>query len=103
VGLEWRNLLTTMKKWLLVIVILLIVSGTLIYQNPEYSAWFERQSNEILPDSITYHKAYRWRDRSGQWQLSDKPPAEGIEYEVLEYHKDTNVIPSEQLTGKPDR
>lgn len=98
--MEWRNLLAVMKKGLLFLAVLLLAGGTFIYQNPDYRAWFERQSNQILPDTVTHNKAYRWRDRSGQWQLSDKPPSDGIEYETVEYHKDTNIIPSEKLTGK---
>ncbi|MGD8782856.1 MAG: DUF4124 domain-containing protein [Thioalkalispiraceae bacterium] len=91
-----------MKKLLFFLVIIVVAGGLFIYLNPEYRAWFERQSDQLLPDEVTHSKAYRWRDRNGQWQLSDKPPAEGIDYEMVEYHKDTNVIPSEKLTGKSD-
>ena len=80
-----------MKKFLLLIVVLLIVAGIYVYQTPAYRAWFERQSDEILPDTVTHNKVYRWKD----------PPAKGIDYEEVEYHKDTNVIPAEKLTGKP--
>lgn len=91
-----------MKKWLLITAAILSIAGYIIYQKPEYRAWFERQSDQILPDNVTHTKAYRWRDNSGQWQLSDKPPAAGIDFEVVEYHKDTNVIPSDKLTGKTE-
>ena len=89
-----------MKKWFIIVAALLIATGYFIYQNPAYRAWFERQSDQLLPDTVTHNKLYRWRDHNGQWQLSDKPPADGIKYEVVEYHKDANVIPSERLTGK---
>lgn len=99
-GLERGDLLTTMKNWLLFIIVVFIAAGIFVYQDPEYRAWFERQSDQVLPDTVTHNKAYRWQDANGQWQLSDKPPAEGIDFEVVEYHKDANVIPSEKLTGK---
>ena len=92
-----------MKTPVFIIAVILAVAGIVIYQNPEYRAWFERQSDEVLPDAVTHNKAYRWRDRNGQWQLSDKPPPAGTDYEVVEYHKNTNVIPSEKLTGKTDQ
>lgn len=92
-----------MKKWVSITAIILAITGIIIYQNPEYRAWFERQSNEVLPNTVTHNKVYRWRNNNGQWQLSDKPPAAGIKYEVVEYHKETNVIPSEKLTGETDR
>lgn len=91
-----------MKK-LAVIAIVLAVTGFVIYKTPEYRAWFEHESDKLLPESVTHSKAYRWRDKNGQWQLSDKPPAAGIKYEIVEYHKDTNVIPAEKLTGKTDQ
>jgi hypothetical protein len=89
-----------MKKLGFIAIIMAIVIGIVIYQNPEYRAWFERKSDQILPENVTHTKAYRWRDKNGQWQLSDSPPPGGIDYEIVEYHKDTNVIPSEKLTGK---
>jgi hypothetical protein len=91
-----------MKKLGFIAIFVIIVAGVIIYLTPEYRAWFERQSEQILPENVTHTKAYRWRDKNGQWQLSDKPPAAGIDYEIVEYHKDTNVIPSEKLTGKTD-
>jgi len=90
-----------MKKFLLLFVVALIAGGIYVYKTPAYRAWFERQSDEILPTTVTHNKVYRWKDQNGQWQLSDSPPQNGIEYEEVEYHKDTNVIPSEELTGKP--
>lgn len=39
---------------------------------------------------------YMWRDRHGQWQATDKPPPEGIPYEVKRYPMDANIIPSPQ-------
>ena len=92
-----------MKKVFLLFVALLIAAGIVIYQNPAYLAWFERQSDELLPAAVTHSTTYRWRDHKGQWQLSDTPPGDGVDYEVVEYHKNTNVIPAERLTGKPGK
>ncbi|MCS3903105.1 hypothetical protein J2T55_001122 [Methylohalomonas lacus] len=36
---------------------------------------------------------YKWRDADGEWQISDKPPAAGIDYERLQYHHDSNAMP----------
>jgi hypothetical protein len=88
------------KNFLVALTILLIAGGVYLYNTPEYRVWLERKSDQMLPDAVTHHKMYRWRDAKGQWQLSDKPPADGTKYEIVEYHKDTNVIPSERLTGK---
>jgi hypothetical protein len=39
---------------------------------------------------------YLWRDRQGQWQATDKPPPQGIPYEVKRYPIDANIMPSAQ-------
>lgn len=36
---------------------------------------------------------YRWRDAAGEWQVSDRPPPAGVEYEVDTYARKTNVLP----------
>jgi hypothetical protein len=36
---------------------------------------------------------YKWRDRAGAWHITDAPPIEGVAFERLEYHRDTNVLP----------
>ena len=89
-----------MKKWLLGLVIVSLCGAAFLYFNPHYLHVLERHSQDLLPDTLTHSRAYRWRDAHGQWQLSDQPPPKGIKYEVVEYNKNTNVIPSEQLTGK---
>ncbi len=37
-------------------------------------------------------RLYRWRDASGQWQVSDQPPPDGVPYEIVSYRHDTNVL-----------
>jgi len=89
-----------MKKVFFFLILLIIAAGALLYFKPEYRNVLDRFSDKALPTAITHNKAYRWQDSHGQWQLSDSPPADGIKYEIVEYHKDTNVIPSDNLTGK---
>jgi len=62
--------------------------------------YFQKYIDTTLPTAVTKMKAYRWQDQNGQWHLSDKPPTDGIHYEIVEYHKNTNIIPTENLTGK---
>lgn len=89
-----------MKKFLAVALVVLFVLGYLIYQDPQWRAYLERKTQQVLPDAATQQTLYRWRDQHGQWQLSDQPPAAGIKYETVQIHKDTNIIPAEKLTGK---
>ena len=47
--------------------------------------------------------AYKWRDASGNWQLTDTPPPQGTPYETLEASGDANVMPSARVTGEKPR
>jgi hypothetical protein len=89
-----------MKKFLAVAIGILIAVGIVVYQNPQMRAWFQRKSEQVMPASATQQTLYRWRDKHGEWQISDKPPAAGIKYETVRYPTNANVIPAEQLTGK---
>lgn len=92
-----------MKKFFLIAIVVLAVAGYYVYQDPQLRAWFDRQTQEMLPEQATHHVIYRWQDAQGQWQVSNTPPPAGVDYETVRYHKDANVIPAEQLTGKkPD-
>ncbi len=44
-------------------------------------------------------KLYRWQNEQGQWQVSDAPPPDGIDYEVVSYRHDTNVMPAPETDG----
>lgn len=88
-----------MKKWL-IIGLVVVGGGYALYQNPETRAYLDRESDKILPQSVTHTTVYRWQDKKGQWQVSNTPPPAGIKYETNTYRKDTNIIPSERLTGK---
>lgn len=89
-----------MKKFLVISLVVVVVAGYAAYQNPRVRAWLERQTQQVVPKSATEQTLYRWKDQHGQWQISDKPPAVGIKYEIVHYPTNANVIPAERLTGK---
>ena len=43
---------------------------------------------------------YEWKDKEGNLQFSNMPPAEGIEYTVKEYDPNTNVIQAVKIPDK---
>lgn len=89
-----------MKKLISIIIVLLGIAAYFVYQDPELRARFERHTEQLLPEQATHTIMYRWKDAQGQWQVSDSPPPAGTQYETVRYHKDTNLIPAERLTGK---
>jgi hypothetical protein len=38
---------------------------------------------------------YKWKDPQGQWHITDKPPAKGIEFEKVVVDPNANVVPTE--------
>jgi hypothetical protein len=38
-------------------------------------------------------RVYQWRNANGEWQVSDRPPPDGVEFTVQSYRSDDNVLP----------
>ena len=77
--------------WLILALLLVGALGAYWYFNPD------RQPNWVADKMPTSADAkvtlYRWQDASGEWTVSSEPPAEGVEYEIVNYRHDTNVMP----------
>jgi hypothetical protein len=83
-------------RLLLLLVVLLLVAGGVLYLKPEYRNRLQDLSSDIGLSRITPQKTarlFKWRDASGNWQITDQLPPEGIDYEKLEYREDVNVLP----------
>ena len=88
-----------MKKFLLIVLAVLIGGAAYVYLNPELRDQ-TRQEVDKLTGQDQSRTLYRWQDADGQWEITDSPPREGIPYETLRYDTEANVIPSENLTGQ---
>lgn len=89
-----------MRKAILIILAVLIGVGLYIYLDPKLNRAVQQQIRTLSPDSGKTTPLYKWRDQQGHWQITDQPPPAGVPFETLQYDSDTNVIPSEQLTGQ---
>lgn len=89
-----------MKKFLLILAAVLTGIGLYLYLDPRLSRQLENTVREVLPGQSPSSRVYKWRDTSGRWQLTDRPPARGVPYQVLEYNHDANLMPAEALTGR---
>jgi len=86
------------------LVLLLAAGSALLYLYPDYrNRLVDSASAIVAPVSIS--RTYKWRDGTGQWQLTDSPPPEGVSFEILEHRPDENILPRPpQLSGRgPDR
>jgi hypothetical protein len=80
----------------LLLIVLLLVAGLVVYLKPGY--WNRIQDlsstiglSQIAPKKTT--RLFKWRDAGGNWQITDQLPPDGIDYELLEYREDVNVLP----------
>ena len=88
-----------MKKLLLILTILVAAGAVLAHFFPEKAARFV--AGTPLKDYVATSKpVYQWRDKTGVWQVTDEPPADGIPYEVKQYALDANLLPTYE--GDPD-
>ena len=85
-------------KTILFVLVILAVAGVYLYMNPEI--WNKWVKGTPLAPAPAVTQMYKWRDASGQWQISDRPPDAGIKYEVLQFRSDTNVVPSFPIEEK---
>jgi hypothetical protein len=91
-----------MKKLLLIVLVILIGAGIYIYFDPELKQQTRQQIDKLQHPGET-RTLYRWQDADGQWQITDFPPPQGTAFETLRYNAETNVIPSENLTGQKEK
>jgi hypothetical protein len=76
-----------MKKLLFFLLAVLTGVALYIYLDPALNRQVQREFEDL-------------KNASGQWQITDQPPAAGIAYETVQYDRNTNVVPSANLTGQ---
>ena len=79
-------------KILVLLIVIVVFAGGYLYLHPEISRQL-LQSTPLAPAPANT-TLYKWRDATGQWQVTDTPPGPGIKYEILHYRSDVNVIPA---------
>lgn len=93
-----------MKKTLLISAVLIIILGLIAYQSPALRHKISsvlpksvsQQLDAIKPNTVLNKTAplYKWKDKKGQWIVSDTPPGDNTPYETLRYNRNSNVVPS---------
>ena len=83
-------------RLLFLLIVLLLIAVLVVYLKPEYKTRIQDLSSAVGLSQIVPKKTahlFKWRDAGGNWQVTDQPPPEGIEYERLDYREDVNVLP----------
>lgn len=80
-------------KGFMALVFLIIVAGAAGYfLNPDIKNMIDEQLfyNTGVKSHDIY--GYKWKDQDGAWQLTQTPPADGVEYEKVKVRDDWNVM-----------
>ncbi|MCK4742406.1 MAG: hypothetical protein KAT25_01160 [Sulfuriflexus sp.] len=80
-------------KGFMALVFLIIVAGAAGYFfNPDIKNMIDEQL--FYNTGMKNHESigYKWQNEDGVWQLTQTPPAEGIEYEKVKVRDDWNVM-----------
>jgi hypothetical protein len=80
---------------LAVIVVALLAVLALIVWKPELANEL-RASLPAAMGKAPANRIYKWQDAEGNWQVSNRPPAQGVQYETREYDANVNVLPLPQ-------
>ena len=83
------------------LLVLLLAGGTFLYLNPEYRSQLAASTSSIVTP-VSTSLVYKWRNDTGEWQLTDTLPPEGTSYETLEHRSDENVLPRPPQLDKHD-
>lgn len=76
--------------WMLILLGIISGFGAYFYLYPEsLPKWAARTPVGQAMQTTT---VYKWKDHAGVWQITDRPPAVGIKYEIQNYSHDANVL-----------
>ena len=85
-----------MKKLLTILLVLLVGVGVLAYLNDDFRNWLKGLSCSEHATSV----AYKWKDKKGDWHITNTPPPKGTPYETQEILHNTNVLPDPRKKQK---
>jgi len=79
-----------MKKLFWIFIIIAASIAGLAYWDKDFRLLLMQTAGQAPVRSIVY----KWQDSSGNWQISNTPPAKGTPYTEQEYLSNTNVVPA---------
>jgi len=82
-----------MKSLIIIAVVILAAAGVYYYLNPDDAADIPVVGKIVnAPPDKT--QVYKWQDADGKWHYTTERPPEGTQFELVEYARDTNVVPA---------
>lgn len=83
-----------MKLRYLIILTILATVAYYVYQDPVLNKKLMSKVNQVAPELNT-STLYKWKNKQGEWQVTDKPPAKGIPFTTVNTNDQVNVMPTQ--------
>lgn len=88
-----------MKLRYLIILAILATIAYYVYQDPALNKKLMSKVNQVAPE-LNNSTLYKWQNKQGEWQVTDRPPAQGIPYTTISSNDQVNVMPTPQASKK---
>ena len=69
------------------------VTSFYLYKNETLRTKFLGMIHQVAPE-LNKSTLYKWKNSKGEWQITDKPPANGIKFTTITSQDQINVMPS---------
>ncbi len=85
-----------MKVFVVIVLVALAAGAYYVYRNPTVVSPLVEDTflEGTVRGALGTTRVYKWRDAKGAVHITDEPPPEGTNFEMLEYQNDANVVPS---------
>ena len=82
-----------MKLKHFILLSIILTASLYIYLDEALQDRLMGKVHQIAPE-LNQSTLYKWKNSKGEWQVTDKPPREGIRFTTITSQDQTNVMPS---------
>lgn len=80
-----------MKLKYFILLAIIATASLYIYQDEVLQKKLLGKVHQVAPE-INQSTLYKWQNSKGEWQVTDKPPAKGIQYTTVSTGDQVNVL-----------
>ena len=82
-----------MKTSHFILLAVVITTSLYIYLDEGLQKKLLGKVHQVAPE-LNQSTLYKWKNKKGVWQISDKPPSKGIAFTTITSQDQVNVMPS---------
>lgn len=82
-----------MKIKYIILFIIVAAASYYIYQDKNLRSKLMGKVHQVAPE-LNKSTLYKWKNTKGEWQITDKPPINGIKFTTITSQDQINVMPN---------